>query len=116
MSLIFLDVRSKNLFESNACLLECCHAIPLVDCQSDLSCPVNKNISNIHVLKLCVLSPVNVRKLDGLFNSREYSHDQIPMMVVCLIDDVFAFKKLMGNQLTVVVLEMSQHVRNGIID
>ena len=78
--------------------------IPLANQKSDLACPVNNYMININGLKLCIQSPGDVFKLEDLFEGGEYSHDWVLRMVSFLPDNVFAFNKLVGHQLTVFVL------------
>ena len=115
--LFYLSIFSpKNLFESNPRLIYCCHAIKPANIQSEISLSFNNYISNIHGLKLCVQSLGDVSKLEEFLDGGEYGRDRILKMVCHILDNVFAFKKLVGDQLTVVVLEVSQPVLHGIID
>ena len=90
--------------------------IPFANFQPELACPVNNHTCNIHDLVLRVQSSGDVGELKKFFDSREYGHDRFPRILDHLLDDVFALKELVGNKLTVVVLEVSQHVRHGVVD
>ena len=57
------------MFEYNPLLLDCCHVIPLMNLQSEITRPVNNHKSDIHGLKLCLQIPGDVGKLEELFDS-----------------------------------------------
>ena len=58
----------------------------------------------------------DVGELKKFFNGGEYGLYQVLRIVDCLLDDVFALEELVGNQLTVVLLKVSQHVRDSVVD
>ena len=58
----------------------------------------------------------DVLKLNKFFKGGEYGRYRVLRILDHLLDNVFAFKELMGNQVTVVVLEAIQHVRDGVVD
>ena len=97
-------------FETNPSPLDCCHAITFANCQSQLAHPVKNHIQDIHGLVLCVQNSGDVGKLKKLFNSGKYGCDWVSRIVCFLLDGVFVLKDLVGHQLTVVVLEVIQHV------
>ena len=106
----------KKLFEPNPSPLDCCHAIPFANFQSKLARTVKNHISDIHDSVLCIRSYGNVGELEKFFNGREYGRDWVSRMVGCLLDSIFALKDIVGHQLTVVIFEVSQHVRHGAVD
>ena len=106
----------KKLFESNPCLIDFCHVIPLSNCHSELSCLVNNHIIKIHGLNLCVQSTGDVGKIEEFFNGGEYGGNQVSRVVGHLLENIIVFRKLVGHEMTIVVLEVSQHVRHSVID
>ena len=73
-------------------------------------------VSYVHILVLGARHSVDVGELQNLFNGGEYGYYQVSMIVDHLLDDVFALEELMGHQLTVVGVEVSQHIRDGVVD
>ena len=71
---------------------------------------MNNHIRNIHVLNICVRSPGDVGKPEEFFDGGGYDHNQVSRMVGCLLDDLFAFKKIVRHQLTRVVLKVSHYI------
>ena len=65
---------------------------------------MNNHIRNIHGLFLCIRRSVDVDKLEKFFDSGEYGCGWVSRMVGCLLDNSLALEKLVGHQLTVVVL------------
>ena len=106
----------EKLFEPNPITLDCFHAIPFVNCQYELARTVKNDVRYVHSLVLGVRSSGDVGKLKKFFNGGEYGRYRVSWIVDCLLDNVFTVEELVGNQLTVVVLEMSQHVRAGVFD
>ena len=51
-----------------------------------------------------------------LFDGGEYSCDWVSRVVCCLLENALALKKSMGNQLTIAVLEVSQHICHSVVD
>ena len=92
-------------FESNPHILDCWHAIPLTNLQYKLACSVKNRICNIHCPELGVQRPGDVGKLEKLFDGSECGHGRVSRVVSHIIDNVFAFKKLVRHQLKVIVLE-----------
>ena len=76
----------KRIFETNPLPLECFHAIPFVNGQSKLACPVKNNIRDIHVLVLCIQHSVSIGELENFFDGGEYGFGWILKMVSCLLD------------------------------
>ena len=58
----------------------------------------------------------DVGELKKFFNGGEYGLYQVLRIVDRLLDDVFALEELVGHQPTVVVLKVSQHVHDGVVD
>ena len=116
MFIVVLGVMPKIVFEPNPRPLDCCHAIPLENRQTKISCPVKNHIRDIHGLVLCVRCSCDVRELEKFFEGGEYSRNWVSRIVDCLLDDVFTLEELVGNQLTIVVLEVSQNVRHSVVD
>ena len=110
------DAPSKKTFKSNPRLLNSFHVILLMNRQPELARPVNNHICNFHRLDLGILRFGDVGKLKKFFNGKEYDRDQASRMVLRLLGDVILNEKSVGHQLTVFVLEMSEHVRNSIVD
>ena len=108
--------RSKKLFKYNTRLVNCSHAIPLANFQSGISCPVNNHIRDVHSLELGIQRSGDVRDPEKFFCGGEYSRDQVLRMVCRIIEDILALHKFVGHQLTVVFLEVSEHVCYGVVD
>ena len=94
----------------------CCHAIPFSNFQYELSRHVKNDVSSVNSLVLGVRLSGDAGKIEKFFNGGEYGRYQVSMIVYCLLDDVFALEELVGNQLTVVLLKVSQHVRDSVVD
>ena len=77
---------------------------------------MNYHVFGIHGLVLSVGCVGDVGELDNLFNIRKYGRDQVSRMVRCLIDNVLALKEFVRHKLTVVLLEVSEHILHGVID
>ena len=105
----------KTSFEPNPRPLDFFHAIPFANRQSKLARPVNNHIRNIHGLIFRVQHSGDVGELEKFFNRGEYGHDWVSRIVDRLLGNVFALKDLVGHQMTVVVLEVIQHVRHSVI-
>ena len=61
-------------------------------------------IQVIHGLELCIQCSGDVGKLEKFFDGGEYGRYWVSRMVGCLLDNSLALEKLVGHQLTVVVL------------
>ena len=103
-------------FELNPRLLDCCCVIPFANRLSELDCPAKNHIRNINGLVLCIRRSGDVGKLEKFFDDGEYGHDCVSRMVCFILDDVFALGEIVWHQQTVVVLEVSQNVRHGVVD
>ena len=106
----------KELFEPNPHPLNCCHEIPFVNCQSELARPAKSDVSYVPSLVLIAQRSGDVSDLEKFFNGGEYVRYRVSRIVYCILGDFFALEELVGNQLTIVVLEVSQHVRVGFVD
>ena len=58
----------------------------------------------------------DVGELENFFDGGKYGCDRVPRMICRLLDYVLSLGEFVGNQLTVVVLEVSDHFRHGVID
>ena len=96
--------------------MDCFNAIPFTNSQSKLARPVKNHIRDIHGLVLCVKRSSDVGKLEKLFDGREYGCYWVLGMVGRPLDNVFALEELVGHQLSVVFLEVIQHIRHGVFD
>ena len=70
----------------------------------------------VYRLVLGVQRSVDVAKIKEFFNGGEYGCYRVSRILDNVIDAVFSIKDLLGNQLTVDVLEVSQHVHDGVVD
>ena len=112
-----LSVRCpKKLFESHPRLLDFRHAIPLTNRQPELACPVDYHLGNVDCLYLCSVHPYDVRKLKDFLDCGEYGRDQVARVVICLLEDILPFQKLVQHQLTVVVLKVCKYTLHGVVD
>ena len=117
MFFTILDVTSKKkLFKSNARLLNYCHVIPFANLQSELSRTVNNHIHYVKGLGLGIQRSIDVIKLKKCFDSREYSRNRFSRMICCILGDVLSIDNFVGNQLTIVFLEVSGRVRHVVIN
>ena len=77
---------------------------------------MNYYVCDVHGLELGVRCSGDVVELDKLFDGGKYSRDQVLWMVCLILDDVLVMEELVGHQLTVVVLEVSENILNGVVD
>ena len=77
---------------------------------------MKNEIIYVHILVLSVQCSGDVGKLKKFFNGVEYGRYRVSRIVDTLLVGVFALEDIMGNQLTLVVLRASQHVRDGAVD
>ena len=80
------------------------------------SCPLNYHVCNVHGLDFSVGCYGDVSELDKFFDVRKYGTDKVSRMVCHLLEDVLTLKDFVGNKLNVVFLEVSDHVRHGVVD
>ena len=106
----------KELFEPNPRPLDFCHAIPFAYRQPKLDRPVNNYVRCVQSLVLVVRHSGDVAKLKKFFKGGQYGHHEVLGIVDNLLDNFFALEELVGDQLTAVILELSQHVRDGVVD
>ena len=107
--------RPKKMFKSNPDLLNCCHTITLANHQPKLACPVNNHIRDVQGLELGIRCSGDVGQIKNFYDDGKYGRNWVPRMVCCLLDDVLALYKFVGHQLTLVLLEASEHVRHNVV-
>ena len=66
-------------------------------------------------LDLCIRCPRNVSELKKFLNCGEHSRYWVVLVVICPLDDVLPFKEIVRHQMTVVVLQMHEYARQGVI-
>ena len=84
--------------------------------QPKLARPVDYHVGYVDCLQLCVGRPGDVRKLNEFLECGEHGCDKVARVVICLLDNVLPFQKLMRHQLTVVVLKLRKLTCHGIVD
>ena len=77
---------------------------------------MKNDVSYVHRLVLGVQRSGDIGKLEKFFNVKEFGSYWFSSIVDCLLDNIFALEDLVGHQLNVVVLKMSQHVRDVVVD
>ena len=77
---------------------------------------MKNQICDIHGLILHVRRSGDVGEFKKFFDGREYGRDWVSRIVDNLLDNFFALEELVGDQLTAVILELSQHVWDGVVD
>ena len=77
---------------------------------------MKNDVNYVHSLVLSVRRSGDVGELENFFGGGEYRRYRVSRIVDCLLDDIFTLEELVGHQLTIVVLEVSQHIRNNVVD
>ena len=71
---------------------------------------------NVHGLNLGIRCSNGVGELKNFFDDGKDALDWALRMVRRLLDNVLSLAKFVGHQLTVYFLEVSEHVRHGVVD
>ena len=93
----------KKIFKSHPRILYFRHAIPLLNCQPELACPVEYCVGDVDRMYMCARCTCDVIKLEELLDCGEHGCDRVAWVVNSLLDDVLPFKDLVSHQLAVVV-------------
>ena len=95
----------KKLFETHPHLLDFRNVIPLTNRQPELSRPVDYHVGDVNCLQLGVGRPGDVIEIEEFLDCGEHGCDRVPRVLICLLDDVLPFQKLVRHQQTVCFLE-----------
>ena len=71
---------------------------------------------NVHILNLGIRCSNGFGELKNFFDDGKDALDWALRMVRRLLDNVLSLAKFVGHQLTVYFLEVSEHVRHGVVD
>ena len=85
------------MLEADPRLLYSWNALPFVNCQRKLYCPVNNHVGDVDGLVLCVHGSGDVCELEELFNGRKESHNWFTKMVSRLPNNVLALEEFVRN-------------------
>ena len=104
------------MFEPYPRLLDRRRKVTLAKFQLKLACLVNDYAGNVHGLVLLVGGSGDVIKLEKFFDGKKDGCDWVSRVLCRLLDNVLTLKEFMWHQLTVVLLEVSDNVRHGVLD
>ena len=106
----------KKLFEPQQCLLDFRHAIPLLNYQPKLACPVGDHVGDVNCLKLGVSRTGDVRKLREFLDCRYYGCKWVARVAMRLLDYVLPYQKLVHHEMTLVCLKVCKYIIHGVVN